>query len=109
MPNFQDVIARILASSQDPQEQQFQKWYAGHATRLGLDPNPDNPLHFYDWRSAYESGATPDVQGHWPSRFKRAGHPNLIVEGIDTRTGRPQSEGAWQRFLSERPFDPSAP
>jgi hypothetical protein len=51
--------------------------------------NPDDPRHFYDWRAAYSAGATPDESGHWPSEFKREGHPRLIIDGIDTRTGEP--------------------
>jgi hypothetical protein len=68
-------------------EQAFQAWYAPLAARMRLDPDPDNPLHFYDYRAAYLSGARPDRTGHWPSQFKRLGHPNLIVNGIDTRNG----------------------
>ena len=113
MPNLQDLVAQTMTNKQE-QERQFQTWYAMHASRLGLDPNPDNPLHFYDWRSAYQAGAVPDVRGHWPSIFKRAGHPNLVVGGIDTRTGQPvgsqpKSENAWQQLMNARPFDTSAP
>lgn len=67
----------------------FRKWYGGHAQKLGLDPNPDSPLHFYDWRAAYAVDAEPDKDGHWPSEFKQVGHPALIVDGVDTRTGQP--------------------
>lgn len=65
----------------------FLDWYLPLAQAHGLDPNPDNPLHFYDYRAAYRSGARPDQTGHWPSEFKKLGHPNLIVNGIDTRNG----------------------
>lgn len=71
------------------EEALFQRWYAERAQRLGLDPNPDAPEHYYDYRAAFRAGAEPDAQGHWPSEFKRPGHPNLIVDGIGTRTGRP--------------------
>ena len=70
-------------------EEAFQAWYAKYARQLGLSLNPDDPEHFYDWRAAYRAGATPDASGHWPSVFKREGHPNLIIDGIDTRTGEP--------------------
>jgi len=69
----------------------FRPWYAGMSARLGLDPDPDNPLHFYDWRAAHRAGAKPDRDGHWPSTFKQLGHPALIVDGVDTRTGKPAS------------------
>lgn len=70
-------------------EPQFQDWYAGHAQNLGLNPDPDDPLHFYDYRAAFRAGAAPDETGHWPSQFKREGHPRLILDGVDTRTGQP--------------------
>ena len=72
-----------------PSEADFQKWYAGHAKKLGLAPNPDDPQHFYDYRAAYRAGAKPDASGHWPSAYKRVGHPRLVIGGVDTRTGQP--------------------
>lgn len=79
-------------------EPQFQEWYARHAQQQKLDPNPDDPRHFYDYRGAFRSGATPDASGHWPSTFKREGHPDLYIDGIDTRTGRPVSgDEQWAR------------
>jgi hypothetical protein len=68
-------------------EARFRKWYAERASRLGLSLNPDDPQHFYDYRAAFSAGADPDKSGHWPSEFKRLGHPNLLVGGVDTRTG----------------------
>lgn len=72
-----------------PDEPKFRSWYGEHAKRLKLSPDPDAPEHFYDWRSAYRAGAKPNPEGHWPSQFKRQGHPNLVVGGVDTRTGQP--------------------
>ncbi len=77
-----EAISRYL------REQEFQQWYRGIAGTQGLDPNPDAPQHFYDYRAAFEAGAGPDETGHWPSDFKREGHPNLVVGGYDTRTGK---------------------
>ncbi len=70
-------------------EKEFQSWYAGHAKQLGIDPNPDDPRHFYDYRAAFRAGSKPDKIGHWPSQFKREGHPNMIVGGVNTKTGKP--------------------
>lgn len=76
------------------EETKFQGWYKGYSDRLGLNPDPDDPKQFYDYRAAFRVGAEPDKEGHWPSYFKQPGHPRLIVDGIDTRTGRPaMSEG----------------
>ncbi len=80
----------------DPEieEAKFRAWYGRKATELGLDPNPDDPRHFYDYRAAWRAGADAKVipedgLPHWPSEFKRPGHPNLVVDGLDTRTGEP--------------------
>ena len=71
-------------------EDKFQSWYKGWADYLKINPDPDAPEHFYDYRAAYRSGAAPSAESnwHWPSQFKKEGHPNLIVDGIDTRTGK---------------------
>jgi len=71
-------------------EEEFQKWYKDQAKKTGINPNPDAPEHFYDYRAAYKAGAKPDASGHWPSEFKLEGHPNLYINGIDTRTGKPR-------------------
>lgn len=73
----------------DPNEAAFRAWYAQHAKRWGLDPNPDAPEHQYDYRAAFNAGATPDKTGHWPSEFKLPGHPNRFVDGVDTITMKP--------------------
>lgn len=70
-------------------EKKFQEWYRKWATKWKLDPNPDDPRHFYDYRAAFEAGAEPNEEGHWPSEFKREGHPNQFVGGMDTKTGKP--------------------
>ncbi len=80
-------------------EGRFRAWYQQRARRLDLDPDPDAPEHFYDYRAAFAAGAEPDVSGHWPSQFKREGHPRLIIDGVDTRTGQP----ARPRYLSTDP------
>lgn len=67
----------------------FLRWYTNHAKKWRLNPDPYDPQHQYDYREAYSWGAEPDEKGHWPSRFKKAGHPNLVVGGVDTRTGEP--------------------
>lgn len=97
-------------------ETNFQRWYGSLADilgnkpkrmtyegamlppRRGFNPNPDDPLQFYDYRKAFHSGLTsPDWESeavygtpHWDSRFKMSNHPNLVVNGIDTRYGVPR-------------------
>jgi len=56
----------------DPeQEGLFMDWYAQKAGQYGLDPNPDDPRHYYDYRAAYLAGAGPsspidDIQQREP-------------------------------------------
>lgn len=78
-------MAPQVSSTTD--EPAFRSWYAEQSRRYQLDPNPDAPEHFYDWRAAFRAGAKPDDSGHWPSTFKQAGHPNEVVGGFNTRTG----------------------
>lgn len=41
----------------------------------------------YDYDAAMKAGAT-NKGGHWPSEFKRDNHPNLVVGGFNTKTGK---------------------
>lgn len=71
-------------------EPAFQKWYQQWAAKAGIDPNPDNPLHRYDYRAAYRAGVVPQIDPsdgryHWPSKFKADDHPNRYVNGQDTK------------------------
>lgn len=85
-------------------EAAFQEWYRGKAQAYGIDPNPDNPRHQYDYRRAFEAQADAKVipedgLPHWPSEFKLRGHPNLIVDGRFTPTGEGVGGGLAHRFL----------
>jgi hypothetical protein len=78
-----------LAESDAIAEKEFQSWYAERARRLNLGLDPDDPRHHYDYRAAFQAGAEPDANGHWPSQFKQPDHPNRYVDGNDTITGEP--------------------
>ena len=83
------VITHPLEPYEDStKEAKFQTEYRTLAVRSGIDPNPDNPMHKYDYRRAWEAGAMNTKDGHFPSEFKLPGHPRIIVDGRDTRTGR---------------------
>jgi hypothetical protein len=69
-------------------ESGFGDWYAKHAREMGIDKNPDDPRHHYDYRGAYSAGVEPDDSGHWSSIFKDEKHPNLVVDGVNTKTGQ---------------------
>lgn len=78
-------------------EPKFQSWYAEHAKKLGLSSDADHPEHHYDWRAAYRAGAKPDESGHWPSVYKKEGHPRMVIDGVNTKTGKPAATPAYAR------------
>ena len=69
------------------QEKAFRQYYNTQRARVremvgfSLNPNPDDPGHFYDYRKAYLGGARPDKRGHWPSTYKIKGHPTYHLKG----------------------------
>ena len=85
-------------------EARFQSWYATKAKKLGLDPNPDDPEHYYDYRAAFRAGVEPDATGHWPSEFKLEGHPRMVVDGINTKTGE-KVRPPWEKYAANNPRD----
>jgi diguanylate cyclase (GGDEF)-like protein len=103
-PEMQTVVDDFK-SIYDPDaridESEFRAWYQDEAIRNNLSPDPDDPRHFYNYRAAFRSGAEPDETGHWPSKFKREGHPNLIIDGVDTRTNEPPD---WDMFKNPTPY-----
>lgn len=69
-------------------EEKFQSWYSSYATNNRLNPNPDDPRHFYDYRGfwkKYQPDVTfrgfetehPKAEGKYrlPDEFKLVGHP----------------------------------
>ena len=67
-------------------EPKFHNWYRDYASKTGLAPNPDDPLHQYNYRAWWRAlQAFPDKYGaqvdpadgrlHAPSLFKRYDHP----------------------------------
>ena len=86
----------------------FRSWYDEMARRHGLNPNPDAPEQFYDYRAAHKAGAKPDATGHWPSDFKKPGHPNMVVGGFDVKTGQrvPGTRQASEQELIQLGWDP---
>lgn len=87
-------------SLQGPEESKFQDWYSSIAKERGLNPNPDDPLHFYDYRAAFKAGEGPDETGHWPSEFKLEGHPRMVLDGVNTKTGEKVPSNKDDNFVS---------
>lgn len=77
-------------------ERMFQADYAKYAKQTRMSPDPDDPEHFYDYRALFEDTGkiSPDDSGHLPSKYKLEGHPNLVVDGVNTKTGQPIKEEA---------------
>ncbi len=91
-------------------EKEFQKWYSKWAKKTGIDPNPDAPRHYYDYRGAYKEGIEPKIADdglyHWSSKFKHDLHPNRYIKEnttwIDTKYGEPVSIEDVQMQREER-------
>ncbi len=74
------------------EESNFIRWYRDWADRTKINPNPDDPLHFYDYRAAFVAKESPKwdeelKEYHWSSAFKSEDHPRRVLDGIDTSTG----------------------
>ena len=56
----------------------------------------ENPLHYYDYMSAWRAGDMPDESGHWQSKYKHPLHPNRFIEEngewIDTISNKKATE-----------------
>jgi hypothetical protein len=82
-------MARIDERLSPEEEQRFLLDYLRLAAVMGLSANPDDGLHFYDYRGAWRAGKMrPGPDMHLPSEFKRFGHPDRFIDGVDTITGR---------------------
>ena len=75
-----DFLSKPLAPEEDVE---FSHWYSNIAEKSNLSPDPDDPRHYYDYRSAYEAGAGLDERKHLPSEFKHDLHPNRFIIGKD--------------------------
>lgn len=73
----------------DDQEILFRSDFSEYADQWGIYPDPDSKEHYYDYRGLWidEGGIKPDSEGHLSSVYKLVGHPNLIIDGINTATG----------------------
>ena len=76
----------------DPKEEKdFKKWFELRAKLTGTNPNPDEPLHFYDargyWSQMKRQGIPPTVTGHLPDTYKIPGHPTFSDESIYYKPG----------------------
>ena len=71
-----DFLSKPLAPKEDVE---FSHWYSNIAEKSNLSPDPNDPRHYYDYKAAYEEGATLDEKKHLPSEFKHDLHPNRYI------------------------------
>lgn len=92
------------------QEDKFQNWYKNVSYELGLDSNPDNPLHAYDYRGFWLENKNKDIDYkqpdfHFTDTYKKPDHPTFSVESkyADKKYGiDPKTVGHWdgENFIS---------
>ena len=74
-------MPRKMLTILSPQNEiDFSIWYQFMANQYGLNPNPDDPRHFYDYRGAWKERITPTWQPEhqqfrWPDTYKLEGYP----------------------------------
>ena len=87
----------------------FDKWYQYVSTTLGLDPNPDDPEHHYDYRGYYDDlvkqGKQYEVipEGfHFPDTYKLPGHPTFSVESKYYKPGMDAGHWEGDKFIGPK-------
>jgi hypothetical protein len=71
------------------EEREFRKEYDKYADATGNATNPYDVEHYYNYSKLYDEtgGIMPHLsEGHLPSEYKELGHPNLYIEGRNTKT-----------------------
>ncbi len=84
------------------EEAKFQEWYKGHSSKNKINPDPDTPEHYYDYRGAWKEGMQGDERGHLPDTFKTPGHPTFSVESTYYRPGMKAGKWEGEKFI---PFE----
>jgi len=85
----------------DPdREKLFQSWYKQTSKELGLDPDPDSPAHYYDYRGYYkENGFAPMTKGqHFTDKYKLPGHPTFSEESQYFKFDNSDMAGRWGKL-----------
>ena len=92
------------------EEYRFKKDYKKMAIKMGLNQNPDDPLHYYDYRGLWEETGKleSDEMGHFPSKWKLKGHPDMYVEGVKTKKEEPIGWEQRTRGIRELPEIPKS-
>jgi len=69
-----------LTKLEPDEEQKFQVDYSNYAKNTGMNENPDDSKHYYDYRGLWkDTGSLPGKGEHGDSKFKLEGHPRTYV------------------------------
>jgi len=107
--NFSPHMRGMKMSEED--EKQFQFWYKHWAKKTGINPDPDDPKHYYDYRASYMHGFNHEFdkesgEYHWPSKCKHDLHPNRYIkqngEWYDTKRDTSANTEDWLMQLMQR-------
>ena len=83
-----------------PQEEElFQSWYKTYATTHGLNLDPDDPNHNYDYRGYWKSGTSYNdflFNSHLPDTYKTPGHETFSIESKYYKFA-PGKAGKWEQ------------
>ena len=101
-------------------EKKFKEWYSGIAKITGLDQNPDNTNHQYDYRGFYKKYAMGKEEKHlaeviidisknkdthiFTDEYKLPGHPTFSTESIYNDSSLGITGGYW---MDDSTFVPS--
>jgi hypothetical protein len=85
------------------QELSFLLDYMSYAQKLGLAMDPDDPLHFYDYRKAWMNGGlNPDDAGHLSSAYKLPGNPRYYMSPDQKQFSEKPVKG-WLNTVTGKP------
>ena len=88
----------------DRNEKEFVNWYKNVSSILGLNEDPDNPNHHYDYRGYWLENKNNDIdyttEGfHFPDTYKQPTHPTFSIESqyANKKYGiNPKEVGHWE-------------
>ena len=77
-----DFLSKPLKPTTE--DTKFLDWYSKQADKTGINPDPDDPEHYYDYKAAFKAGASPAYDSasggwKWPSKFKDDLHPDRYI------------------------------
>lgn len=78
-------------------EKTFQSWYKRTADKLGLDKDPDNYQHYYDYRGFYKEYGDVPMEGgqHFTDTYKLPGHPTFSTQSKYATFYNKDQQGYW--------------